>query len=61
MDNYLLLGHILSCKLVPKESVHAQLWVGANRKWRRVPEGRVQRVVHNRVCAPLDVIREEQD
>jgi nucleolar protein 15 len=51
MDNYLLAGHILRVKLVPREHVHPQLWVGANRKWRVVPRARVARVQHNKVCA----------
>ncbi|KAK0461427.1 uncharacterized protein EV420DRAFT_1531931 [Desarmillaria tabescens] len=48
MDNYLLMGHILRCKVIPKEEVHPQLWVGSNRKWRVVPMDRVVRVDHNR-------------
>jgi RNA recognition motif-containing protein len=49
MDNYLLMGHILRCKVVPKDQVHPELWVGANRKWRIVPADRVARVEHNKV------------
>nr|GAT60872.1 predicted protein [Mycena chlorophos] len=26
MDNYLLLGHILRCKVIPKDKVHPELW-----------------------------------
>ncbi|THH00203.1 hypothetical protein EW026_g2264 [Hermanssonia centrifuga] len=48
MDNYLLMGHILTCKVIPKDEVHAELWVGANRKWRPVPMSRVARVQHNK-------------
>ncbi|KAI0775046.1 hypothetical protein BD413DRAFT_669790 [Trametes elegans] len=48
MDNYLLMGHILTCKLIPKDQVHPELWVGANRKWRPVPRERVARVAHNK-------------
>ncbi|GJE99922.1 RNA-binding domain-containing protein [Phanerochaete sordida] len=48
MDNYLLMGHILTCKVIPKDEVHPELWLGANRKWRAVPRGRVSRVLHNR-------------
>ena len=50
MDNYLLMGHILTCKVIPKDQVHPELWVGANRKWRPVPRDRVARVAHNKVC-----------
>ncbi|GAA5988060.1 hypothetical protein JCM11641_007914 [Rhodosporidiobolus odoratus] len=40
MDNYLLSGHILVCKVIPQDQVHPKLWVGANRKFRVVPAGR---------------------
>ncbi|KAI5119419.1 hypothetical protein M0805_009870 [Coniferiporia weirii] len=49
MDNYLLMGHILRCKLIPKEDVHPELWVGANRKFRRVPVDRIARQQQNKV------------
>jgi nucleolar protein 15 len=49
MNNYLIMGHLLQCKLVPKDKVHPDLWVGANRKWRKVPANRVARVHHNKV------------
>ena len=49
MDNYLLMGHILRCKFIPKDEVHPQLWVGSNRKWRKVPRDRIERVRHNKV------------
>ncbi|KAG8740787.1 hypothetical protein FRC10_003896 [Ceratobasidium sp. 414] len=48
MDNYLLMGHLLQCKVVPKDQVHPELWVGSNRKWRTVPRDRVHRVKHNK-------------
>ncbi|KAG6827980.1 hypothetical protein H0H92_009806 [Tricholoma furcatifolium] len=48
MDNYLLMGHILRCKVIPKDEVHPELWVGANRKWRVVPRDRLTRVEHNK-------------
>lgn len=37
MDNYLLFGHILRCKVVPPERVHKDLWKGANRRFKIVP------------------------
>ena len=49
MDNYLLMGHILKCKVIPKDEVHPELWVGANRKWRAIPRDRIARVQHNKV------------
>jgi len=48
MDNYLLMGHILTCKIIPKDEVHPELWVGANRKWRLVPAYRLARAQHNK-------------
>jgi nucleolar protein 15 len=53
MDNYLIMGHILRCKLIPKEEVHPELWVGANRKWRTVPRQRVVRREHNKVYTSI--------
>lgn len=55
MDNYLLLGHILQCKVIPKDKVHPDLWVGANRKWRPVPRDRIVRVQHHKV-SPVNFI-----
>ncbi|EJD06550.1 uncharacterized protein FOMMEDRAFT_144548 [Fomitiporia mediterranea MF3/22] len=48
MDNYLLMGHILRCKVVPKEEVHPALWIGANRKYRKVPMDRIERMQQNK-------------
>ncbi|PFH52900.1 hypothetical protein AMATHDRAFT_188490 [Amanita thiersii Skay4041] len=48
MDNYLIMGHILQCKVIPKDKVHPELWVGANRKWKVVPRDRVTRIAHNK-------------
>ncbi|KAG8906794.1 hypothetical protein FRB99_006061 [Tulasnella sp. 403] len=43
MDNYLMVGHLLQCKIVPKEKVHPNMWIGANKKFRLVPRYRVER------------------
>ena len=51
MDNYLLMGHILTCKVIPKDGVHPELWVGANRKWRVVPTYRLAQKQHNKVSS----------
>jgi nucleolar protein 15 len=53
MDNYLLMGHIMRCKVIPKDEVHPELWVGANRKWRPVPKVRVAQAEHNKVGVSL--------
>ncbi|GAA5954167.1 hypothetical protein JCM21900_006950 [Sporobolomyces salmonicolor] len=47
MDNYLLSGHILVCKVIPDDQIHPKLWVGANRKFRVVPKGRQQNAKRN--------------
>ncbi len=52
MDNYLLMGHILTCKVIPKDEVHPELWVGANRKWRVIPTYRLAQAQHNKVRSP---------
>ncbi|KAG6862030.1 hypothetical protein C0995_008218 [Termitomyces sp. Mi166 len=48
MDNYLLTGHILRCKVISKDEVPPELWIGANRKWRVVPRHHLTRVQHNK-------------
>ncbi|KAG2035855.1 RNA-binding domain-containing protein [Suillus americanus] len=48
MDNYLLMGHILKCKVIPKEKVHPELWVGANKKWKAIPRDQIVRKEHNK-------------
>ncbi|KAF8072063.1 hypothetical protein FPV67DRAFT_1483737 [Lyophyllum atratum] len=57
MDNYLLMGHILRCKVIPKDEVHPELWVGANRKWRAVPRDRLTRVEHNKPRTEEEQVR----
>lgn len=52
MDNYLLLGHILVCKVVPDDQIHPKLWVGANRKFRVVPKSRKDAARRNKVSEP---------
>lgn len=37
MNNYLLFGHILKCRILPKEQVHEELFKGANRRFKAVP------------------------
>ncbi|KAK0519139.1 nucleolar protein [Tilletia horrida] len=47
MDNYLLNGHLIQVKEVPKEKVHEKLWIGSGRKYRPIPRDRVQRLRHD--------------
>ena len=57
MDNYLLMGHLLQCKVIPPDDVHPQLWVGANRKFKKIPRARVEKMKHEKVSlTPLPPI-----
>ena len=61
MDNYLLMGHILTCKVIPKDEVHPELWAGANRKWRVVPTYRLTQAQHNKVSSCATYLSGESD
>ncbi|KAI0542114.1 hypothetical protein GGR58DRAFT_454032 [Xylaria digitata] len=50
MDNYLLAGHILKVKMVPKSQVHEKLWVGANRRFKQIPWNKI---AGNKLKKPL--------
>ncbi|KAI0426317.1 hypothetical protein F5Y09DRAFT_319307 [Xylaria sp. FL1042] len=50
MDNYLLAGHILKVKMVPKSQIHEKLWIGANRRFKKVPWNKM---AGNRLKKPL--------
>jgi hypothetical protein len=49
MHNYLLMGHILQCKLLGEEEIHPELWIGSGQKWRSVKYERVERQRFNQV------------
>ena len=42
MDNYLMFGHILKCKVVPPGEVHENLWKGANKRFKKVPWSKIE-------------------
>ncbi|KAL8651698.1 MAG: hypothetical protein Q9210_003106 [Variospora velana] len=42
MDNYLMFGHILKVRVVPREQVHEKLWKGAGKRFKRVPWARIE-------------------
>jgi nucleolar protein 15 len=52
MNNYLLEGRLLQVRILPKEKVHPSLWIGANKKWRKVPEVRRFRIGHDEPKTP---------
>ncbi|KAK3726432.1 hypothetical protein QZH41_014944 [Actinostola sp. cb2023] len=37
MDNYIMFGRVLKCKVVSPEKIHPRLWKGSNRKFQYVP------------------------
>ena len=37
MNNYLIFGHLLKCKLVAPEQLHEGVWKGANKRFKVVP------------------------
>lgn len=37
MNGYLMFGHILKSKFAPDETLHADVWKGANKKFRKLP------------------------
>lgn len=41
MNNYLLFGHLLQCRVVPAGQLHAELFLGAGRKFARVPWAKI--------------------
>ncbi|KAI9497834.1 hypothetical protein BDB00DRAFT_755771 [Zychaea mexicana] len=47
MDNYLLLGHLLQCKVLPKESVHENLFKFSSRRFRKANASLIQQKKHN--------------
>lgn len=43
MDNYLMFGHLLKVRLVPRDKVHADLFKNAGRRFKAVPWNRIER------------------
>lgn len=48
MNNYLLDGHLLQMAMIPEDEVNPNLWIGAERKFHRVPTDRIERVRRSR-------------
>lgn len=42
MNNYLMFGHILKCKVMPVDQVHEKMWIGANKRFKHVPWARIE-------------------
>lgn len=43
MDNYLMFGHILRCKYAPQETLHPDVWKGANRRFKKIPYNKLEK------------------
>ncbi len=45
--------------MIPPDDVHPQLWVGANKKFRKVPRARVEKMKQERVSIFIVTKRED--
>ncbi|EPS44912.1 hypothetical protein H072_1092 [Dactylellina haptotyla CBS 200.50] len=52
MNNYLLYGHILKCKLLSEAECDEKMWIGANRRWKVPPLAKIRRIKHERKREP---------
>ena len=43
MDNYLMFGHILRCKYAPVDTLHPDVWKGANKRFKKVPYNKLEK------------------
>ncbi|KAK9469119.1 hypothetical protein V1512DRAFT_251562 [Lipomyces arxii] len=48
MNNYLLYGHILKVSVVPEAQVHEKLFVGSNRKFKKIPATKLAKHKHDK-------------
>ncbi|KAK9315470.1 hypothetical protein V1524DRAFT_395831 [Lipomyces starkeyi] len=48
MNNYLLYGHILKVSVVPENQVHEKMFVGSNRKFKRIPRAKLAKHQHDK-------------
>lgn len=48
MNNYLIDGALLQVRTVPKDKIHPEMWIGANRKYRPIPGARLERLKRDR-------------
>ncbi|KAF3903827.1 hypothetical protein AA313_de0207289 [Arthrobotrys entomopaga] len=63
MNNYMLYGHILKCKLLPDTECNERMWMGANRKWKVSPLNKIRRIKHERKRHPQvwDKLQKKED
>ncbi len=46
MNNYLMFGHILKCRVVPEEQLHVNVWKGADKRFKKVPWNKLEGKKH---------------
>lgn len=56
MDNYLLFGRLMKCKIIPKEKIHSSMWINANKPFKLVPHSRVAQKSHNKVITVVLIL-----
>ncbi|KAL6714942.1 nucleolar protein [Lecanora helva] len=42
MNNYLMFGHILKCKVVSPEQLHENIWKGADKRFKKIPWNKLE-------------------
>jgi len=47
MNGYMMFGHTLVCIVLPQEQVHAEMFKGADQKFRKIPWRRIAKQRHN--------------
>ncbi|KAK6081272.1 RNA-binding protein [Seiridium cupressi] len=50
MNNYLLFGHLLKCRMVPNSQVHSDLFKGAGKRYKAIPSNKLEA---NKLRKPL--------
>lgn len=50
MNNYLLFGHLLKCRIVPNAQVHDDLFKGAGKRYKAIPSNKIEA---NKLKKPL--------
>ncbi|KAK9367328.1 hypothetical protein V1509DRAFT_626990 [Lipomyces kononenkoae] len=48
MNNYLLYGHLLKVSVVPENQVHEKMFVGSNRKFKRIPRAKLAKHLYDK-------------
>jgi nucleolar protein 15 len=64
MDKYLIFGHILQVKRIPNDRVHPNMWIGAGKRFKKIPwnrlEGRALAAPRTREVWDRRIEREEE-